>query len=58
MSLPDPMKAFVEELVTQGDYSSASEYVRALIREDRKRREKEKAERPSTVDGKKASGSR
>src|SRR5947208_15630513 len=44
ISLPDPMKEFVEELVTQGDYSSASEYVRALIREDRKRREKERLE--------------
>ena len=44
ISLPDPMKEFVEELVARGDYSSASEYVRALIREDRKRREKEKLE--------------
>jgi antitoxin ParD1/3/4 len=44
ISLPDPMKEFVEELVARGDYSSASEYVRALIREDRKRREKERLE--------------
>ena len=44
ISLPDPMKEFVEELVAGGDYSSASEYVRALIREDRKRREKERLE--------------
>jgi antitoxin ParD1/3/4 len=44
ISLPDPMKQFVEELVTRGDYSSASEYVRELIREDRKRREKEQLE--------------
>jgi antitoxin ParD1/3/4 len=42
ISLPDPMKEFVEELVAKGDYSSASEYVRALIREDRKRREQER----------------
>lgn len=44
ISLPDPMKEFVEDLVTQGDYSSASEYVRELIREDRKRREKARLE--------------
>src|SRR5688572_30256750 len=44
ISLPDPMKEFVEELVAQGDYSSASEYVRALIREDKKRREKARRE--------------
>ena len=44
ISLPDPMKAFVEELVARGDYSSASEYVRTLIREDRKRRETEHLE--------------
>jgi antitoxin ParD1/3/4 len=44
ISLPDPMKEFVDELVRQGNYSSASEYVRELIREDRKRREKEQLE--------------
>jgi antitoxin ParD1/3/4 len=44
ISLPDPMKEFVEELVAKGDYSSSSEYVRALIREDRKRRERERLE--------------
>jgi len=44
ISLPDPMKEFIEELVARGDYSSASEYLRALIREDRERREKEKLE--------------
>jgi antitoxin ParD1/3/4 len=44
ITLPDPMKEFVEELVARGDYSTASEYVRALIREDRQRREKAKLE--------------
>jgi antitoxin ParD1/3/4 len=44
ISLPDPMKEFVDELVSQGNYSSASEYVRELIREDRKRRAKERLE--------------
>jgi antitoxin ParD1/3/4 len=44
ISLPDPLKAYIEELVGRGDYSSASEYVRELIREDRKRRERARLE--------------
>jgi antitoxin ParD1/3/4 len=44
ITVPDPMKEFVEELVQRGDYSSASEYIHALIREDRKRREMERLE--------------
>ena len=32
ISLPDPMKHFVEEQVSMGGYSSVSEYVRELIR--------------------------
>lgn len=38
ISLPDPMKQFVDLLVAQGRYSSASEYVRELIRADEKRK--------------------
>jgi antitoxin ParD1/3/4 len=38
------MKEFVEELVRQGDFSSASAYVQELIREDRQRRAKEQLE--------------
>jgi len=37
ISLPDPMKDFVERQVSNGGYSSSSEYVRALIREEQKR---------------------
>ncbi|HUY31222.1 MAG TPA: type II toxin-antitoxin system ParD family antitoxin [Pirellulales bacterium] len=33
VSLPEPMKAFVESQVADGDYSTASEYIRSLIRE-------------------------
>jgi antitoxin ParD1/3/4 len=33
ISLPESLKAFVEEQVTTGGYSTASEYIRALIRE-------------------------
>jgi antitoxin ParD1/3/4 len=45
ISLPDPMKLYVEEQVTAGDYSSASEYVRELVRADQKRNARERLER-------------
>ncbi len=38
ISLPDPLKEFVEKQIDSGRYSSASEYVRTLIREDEKRK--------------------
>jgi len=41
ISLPDPMKQYVEEQVNRGSYSSASEYVRELVRADQKRRGKD-----------------
>jgi len=44
ISLPDPMKQFVEGQVTAGAYSSASEYVRELVRADQKRQAKEQLE--------------
>ena len=44
ISLPDPMKEFVEERVSAGAYSSASEYVRELVRADQKRHAKEELE--------------
>ena len=34
ISLPDPMKAWVEECVHSGRYANASDYVRDLIRQD------------------------
>lgn len=36
ISLPDLLKQFVDEQVSQGRYSSASEYVHELIRADEK----------------------
>ena len=36
ISLPDPMKQFVDGQIGQGRYSSVSEYVRELIRADEK----------------------
>jgi antitoxin ParD1/3/4 len=44
ISLPDPMKQYVEEQVNRGSYSSASEYVRELVRADQKRRGKDALE--------------
>lgn len=36
ISLPDSMRSFVESRMGRGGYSTASEYIRALIREDQK----------------------
>jgi antitoxin ParD1/3/4 len=44
ISLPDEMKAFVEAQMTRDGYASASEYLRALIREDQKRRARQALE--------------
>jgi antitoxin ParD1/3/4 len=44
ISLPDPMKQYVEDQVTAGDYSSASEYMRELVRADQKRNAKDQLE--------------
>lgn len=38
ISLPDPLKQFVDGQVSQGRYSSPSEYVCELIRADEKRK--------------------
>lgn len=37
ISLPDSLKAFVEEKVAEGGYSTSSEYVRELIRREQDR---------------------
>jgi antitoxin ParD1/3/4 len=44
ISLPDEMKSFVEAQMAQEGYASASEYLRALIREAQKRRAKQELE--------------
>ncbi len=45
ISLPETMKAFVDERLVSDGYGSVSEYVRELIRGDQKRRENERLER-------------
>jgi antitoxin ParD1/3/4 len=42
IALPETMKQFVQEQVTEGGYSSVSEYVRDLIRNAQKRKTEER----------------
>ena len=44
ISLPEPLKQFVDGQISTGRYSSASEYVRELIRADEKRKAEEQRE--------------
>ena len=39
ISLPDPMKEWIEAQIREGDYASTSDYVRDLVRRDKLRRE-------------------
>jgi antitoxin ParD1/3/4 len=44
ISLPEPLKRFVDQQIAGGRYSSVSEYVRALIRADEQRKAEERLE--------------
>jgi antitoxin ParD1/3/4 len=44
ISLPQNLKDFVESQAEAGGFSTPSEYIRALIRDDQKRRAEEKLE--------------
>jgi antitoxin ParD1/3/4 len=44
ISLPDQLKEFVDDQIGSGRYSSVSEYVRDLIRNDEKRKAHDKLE--------------
>lgn len=44
ISLPDPLREYVESRVTEDGYSTASEYFRELVREDQKRKAQDKLE--------------
>lgn len=54
VSLPDEMKAWVEEQAAGGRYANASDYVRDLVRRDQER--KHLAELQAVVDRALASG--
>ena len=45
ISLPDQMKDFIDERLTEGQFSSTSEYIRDLVRSDQKRRAQERLEK-------------
>jgi antitoxin ParD1/3/4 len=38
VSLPDPLKAYVEDRVASGDFGTPSEFIRTLIRQDKESR--------------------
>jgi antitoxin ParD1/3/4 len=44
ISLPDNLKHYIEERLSEGGYSTTSEYFRDLVREDQKRRAQERLE--------------
>jgi len=44
IALPESMKSFVQGRVSEGGYSSVSEYVRELIRADQKRQVEERVD--------------
>jgi len=55
ISLPDPMKSWVEDQAKSGRYANSSDYVRDLIRRDRARHEAT-AELQAAIDDGLASG--
>jgi antitoxin ParD1/3/4 len=44
ISLPKAMKEFIETQVQEGSFSTPSEYMRALVREDQKRHQEKQLE--------------
>jgi len=44
ISLTDPLKEFVDRQIAEGRYSSVSEYIRELIRDDEKRKAEQQLE--------------
>lgn len=44
ISLPEPLKQFVDEQMAGGRYSSVSEYIRELIRADERRKAEDQFE--------------
>jgi antitoxin ParD1/3/4 len=51
ISLPEPMKAWVDTRIEGGDYASVSDYVRDLIRKDREFRDKREALIQALIEG-------
>ena len=53
ISLPPALKEYVDAQVSTGNFSTVSEYIRQLIREDQKRKEREDIDRKllEAIDG-------
>ncbi len=45
ISLPESMREFIDRQIAQCDYSTASEYIRHLIRQDQEKAEKKQIEK-------------
>jgi antitoxin ParD1/3/4 len=56
VSLPESMKAFVVREVADGGYTSASEYVRELVRRAKKEREEQESLEKRLIEGLDAPG--
>ena len=54
VSLPDPMKEWVESQIESGHYSNASDYIRDLIRRDQEYQDKRTALIQALVAGEKS----
>lgn len=44
ITLPEPLRAFVDEQVAAGNYTNPSNYLEELVREDQKRRAQDRLE--------------
>lgn len=55
VSLPDPMKDWIEAQIRAGEYASSSDYVRDLVRRDREQKDRLNALR-KMIDEAEASG--
>jgi len=51
ISLPDPMRDWVQTQIQAGRYSSTSDYVRDLIRQDQKNREQHRFLQEAITEG-------
>lgn len=57
VSLPDPMREWVDQQIQTGHYSSASDYVRDLIRRDQEYLDKREILVQALIDGEKSGNS-
>lgn len=56
ISLPEPMSAYIESRLKEGQYGNVSEYFRDLVRRDQEQRQEAMAELRAMIDKAEASG--